>query len=363
MGMTETASRGRAGRVPGYDLARGVAVLVMVVLNVTGVLASSGAHTGWLDLALGFLDRRAAAALMMISGAGISLYARAAWTAERQRALIRRGIFLVMAGLLLSLIWSGDILHVYGVLICLGALGALKSTRVLTGFGLVCFALGGLRWTPLFDALEEGGSWMWEGAADLLFTGYFPLFPWAALFTAGMLLGRLNLGSGTLRAWLWGAALAAFFLGEGTALIMPADWARTDLALPTLTGMVSGMGTGLGLVLGAMEIAGRPYGDKGRDRAQGRMARHVAAVGRTSLSFYILHILFLVGLVPLAGREGVADLWALSGAAILFYAAYARLAVVWLDRAGRGPFEMAMRRFPFIRRSVGSPVLSAEARS
>lgn len=120
---------GRAGdsRVPGYDLARGLAVLVMVVLNVTGVLASVQASTGWLELALGFLDRRAAAALMIISGAGISLYARAGWTAQRQRALVRRGIFLVAAGLMLSLIWSGDILHIYGVLICMGAMLARTS--------------------------------------------------------------------------------------------------------------------------------------------------------------------------------------------------------------------------------------------
>ena len=103
----------------------------MVVLNFRGVLAGSQVHPLWLDLALGVLDRRAAAALVMISGVGVSLYASAAWNSARQWDLIRRGIFLIIAGSLLSLIWSGDILHVYGVLICMGVVLVCRSSKFL----------------------------------------------------------------------------------------------------------------------------------------------------------------------------------------------------------------------------------------
>ena len=322
----------------------------MVVLNFRGVLAGSQVHPLWLDLALGVLDRRAAAALVMISGVGVSLYASAAWNSARQWDLIRRGIFLIIAGSLLSLIWSGDILHVYGVLICMGVVLVCRSSKFLFLSGGLFLAGGVCRWLPLFDPIEAGGFvYGVDQMADLLFTGYFPLFPWAGIFIWGMLLGRVDIRKN--RLILGGLALGVLCLASGISGNIDADWAWMDLSLPTLPATVSGMGTGMLLILMCDWAAGpslREYHWFTAAAVSG-----ISAAGRTSLTFYILHILVLVALAPLAGKSGLADLCPISLSAVFFYGFYASLSAVWVGRIGRGPLEQAMRKFPFIR--IGFP--------
>ncbi len=352
-----TVTGGR--RVPGFDLARGLAVLVMVVLNFRGVLAASQANPLWLDLATAFFDRRAAAALVMISGAGVTLYARVAWNAGRQRDLIRRGIFLILAGSCLYLIWSGDILHVYGVLICMGAFLAYRSSGFLFLSGSLFLAGGIIRWLPLFDPIEAGSSvWVLDNLADLLFTGYFPLFPWAGIFISGMLLGRVNLRKN--RPVLAGISFALFSVAYGISQFSDADWAWMDLSLPTLPAVASGMGTGLFLILMADWAAGGSI--RVWQRPLAVMMTAIAAAGRTSLTFYILHILILVGLAPLAGRSGFSNLLPIAAGAVLLFCLYAAVAVAWLKYRGRGPLEQAMRKFPYVRFRLSKPVLSSPAR-
>lgn len=349
--MAAGAEEYKTGRIPGLDLARGLAVLVMVVLNFRGVLGDTTVTPLWLDAVLAFLDRRAAAALVMISGAGITLYARAGWSRERQRELVSRGIFLMLAGSLLSLIWSGDILHVYGVLICMGAFLAGRASRFLICAALLFFAAGSLRWLPLFDLIEEGGGTLvWDGVADLFFSGYFPLFPWAAVFISGMLLGRLDLGRRPVRQILWGLGIGFFCLAGAISIILPEDWAQMDLALPTLPAMASGMGTGLCLILAAVRIPAASW------------CRYAAAAGRTSLTFYIVHILVLAVLDPWAGRSGLGNLSLICAGALMLYTLYAGAALWWLSRFGRGPLEQVMRQFPFIRPVRQGPALTVPAR-
>lgn len=321
-------------RVSGYDLARGFAILVMVVLNFKGVLASTEGAPLWISQAMEFMDRRAAAALVMISGAGVTLYHR-----QGGDALINRALFLFFSGLALTLMWSGDILHFYGVFIGIGILLARCSGKVLAGFGLAAWILGWARYLPAFELIEAGwGTWPADFLADLLFTGYFPVFPWAAFFALGMGLGRWDIGRSAIRSRLWVLGLALAAAAGILSAVFPADWAVIDLSVPTPLSVVSGMGTGLLLILASVELS---------LRCRGAVLRLSAAAGRTSLSFYIFHILAIHLLT--AGGVGAADLRIIAGGAVGFFLIYGIWAQGRISRGGKGPLEAAMRKFVLIR--------------
>ena len=115
-------------RVIGVDVARAAAVFGMVVVNFKTVMVVESAGPEWLVWMTGLLDGRAAATFVVLAGVGISLLSRrsresgALVAVARDRGtLIRRAVFLFLFGLAYTPVWPGDILHFYGVYICVAA--------------------------------------------------------------------------------------------------------------------------------------------------------------------------------------------------------------------------------------------------
>jgi hypothetical protein len=80
-GKTNAAGRPEADRVLGYDVARSAAILGMVVVHFSLVMAADRSAPAWLAEVLGFLDGRAAAAVSL-AGVGIAPDAAARWASE-----------------------------------------------------------------------------------------------------------------------------------------------------------------------------------------------------------------------------------------------------------------------------------------
>lgn len=151
-------------RIVGFDIARALAVFGMVVVNFKIVMVAEKSGTTWLDSAVGLLDGRAAATFVVLAGAGISLRsqkARASGDAgqvvQARTTLLKRAAFLLLAGLLYTPIWPGDILHFYGVYIAVAAfLLAAPARRLWT----IATALV-LAFPMLLFTLDYERGWDW----------------------------------------------------------------------------------------------------------------------------------------------------------------------------------------------------------
>src|SRR5437763_250264 len=62
-----------AARIQGYDVARALAILGMVVVHFGLVVAGPATKSGWLAALLRFLDGRAAALFVALAGVGLTL--------------------------------------------------------------------------------------------------------------------------------------------------------------------------------------------------------------------------------------------------------------------------------------------------
>jgi uncharacterized protein len=112
-------------RIPGYDLARALAVLGMVVVNYTSMLEISRFSPAWLEPAVDFIYGRAAVVFVMLAGVSVSLMAiRRSLPYDLRmlrNRLFRRSLLLLLAGLALWPWWAADILHFHAVFIAVGA--------------------------------------------------------------------------------------------------------------------------------------------------------------------------------------------------------------------------------------------------
>src|SRR5262245_22349026 len=94
-----------SGRILGYDVARSMAMLGMIVVHFGLVMAVDQARPAWSAWIMHVLDGRAAATFVVLVGVGLTLRSRRAVAAGGDRAidpvrttLIRRGVFLLAMG-------------------------------------------------------------------------------------------------------------------------------------------------------------------------------------------------------------------------------------------------------------------------
>src|SRR5687767_14262681 len=125
-----------------------MALLGMILVHFSLVMAADSTRPTWLASVNGFLDGRAAATFVVLAGIGLSLLSRRAVASGNSesirnvsRLFVYRGLFLLVLGFINLAIWPGDILRVYGVSLLLASALLTASNRSLL-FAALGFAIG-----------------------------------------------------------------------------------------------------------------------------------------------------------------------------------------------------------------------------
>ena len=195
-------SSGSHGRLIGVDIARGLALIGMFTQHID-VARDDETSSGWVGWFFTESAGRASVLFFVLSGVSLSLVHRRGSASAMPAALRRRGLLLLVGGLLLTTaFWEPSILQHYGVmfllapwLIRLGPRGLLTVSALgLVGGPIATFYLS--RWTgDVFELpVGETGTWLVTTAWDLLVSGTYPLLIWVGFFAVGILLSQQQLG-------------------------------------------------------------------------------------------------------------------------------------------------------------------------
>lgn len=362
-------------RVPGVDLARGLAILGMFAAHVGVTSDDFSTGDGWLSLVHGrssiLFAVIAGVSLALVSGRRTPLTGVPALQA-RTRILVRAVLLLALAGLL-DLLGTpvALILGFYAAYFVLALPFLRWAPRRLFGLALVIAVVGPVlvHWLPEV-LLRAELSIPFDGSGaltDFLLTGHYPALVWMAYVLVGLGVGRLDLTSQRLQRRLLGLgaglALGAYLLsalftgttptqvlaGSGRAALIqeqamdasglyqlePLPWTaplptsdylwlagpHTDTTLEVLgSGGFALAVLGLCLLLGAR-------------RPVLRVLAPLAAVGSMALTVYCLQIVAIWAWEdPLMTGTGNGELLLLVVASLVF-------ATVWRWSFGRGPLE------------------------
>ena len=299
-------------RIFGYDVARAFAIFGMTLVNYKVVMTADGCGPGWLAFATGLFEGRAAAVFVVLAGVGLSLASRR----ERQsgdsealfnarKTLWKRAAFLFVVGMLYLPIYSGDILHFYGIYITIGALALSASGRWLWGLvaafviafsvlilgvqlrGRMGFYHAGVRRT--LDAFGHAPQPVFQRPSSRHSLDCFLL--------AGMWLGRQDMSDSSVskRVFLIGAGVALFaeFL---SAVLIETLTARasadsveairavfgTEMLPPVPLYMLAAGGTAFAVIAISVRLSQR--------FVYLRLHRTLVATGQLSLTLYVAHV-------------------------------------------------------------------------
>lgn len=354
----------RAQRIIGYDVARALAILGMVIVHFNLTLVASDQQHGWLGLIVTFCEGRAAALFVVLAGVGLSLIGRINPNAEaaaiqaKRWTLTKRGLFLLVLGLINLTIWPGDILRVYGVAFLLIAWLFQASNRVLLGLALG-FVLAFVGLILRFDfnqnwnwaTLEYRNLWTLAGLVrNLLFDGFRSVFPWAGLIFFGMWLGRQHVQVAHVRWRLFWVGVAMALTAQigsiGLTHVFSQTWpilGKPDAAMlfstasipPMPLFMLSAAGLSLAIIMACIQLS--------LGLSTSRIINSLAATGQLALTWYIGHIVLGLGGLTSLGLYQNSSLATALGLALGFFGVAVGCSVWWKKHFNHGPLEALLR--------------------
>jgi uncharacterized membrane protein YeiB len=352
-------------RVAGFDVARALAILGMVIVHFSLVMAKDYDHPRWLGILLKLLDGRAATVFVVLAGVGITLMSRRAVEsgdlvaiARVQRTLVRRGWLLLAIGFLNLTIWQGDILRVYGISLMLASgLLTVSNRRLL--LGSLGFAAG---FVVLFVIFDFGRNWDWSElkyhdlwtplgiVRNLFYDGFRSVWPWTGFILFGMWLGRLDLRNSRVNAcvFLSGAvvALAAETVSHVCVARLLAHPAGMDAdTIRALFGTESMPALPLFLLAsGGEAVAVIALCVRLVELTGPRCWWPLAATGQMALTWYLAHILLGLGTIVALDLVNTQSLPVAAACGVGFFATAVALSCMWKAFFRNGPLEAVLRR-------------------
>jgi len=344
----------QSGRLIGLDLARFIAFVGMVIVNFKIVMGAEGEGAGLLGLFTGSLEGRAAATFVVLAGIGLGLAAMRTDHRSNVIVTLKRAAFLLVIGLLNSLIFEADILHYYAFYFLFGVFFLPLSTRAL----IWSVAVVNIIFIALIFVLDYNTGWNWTDFTysdfwttsgfirNLFFNGWHPVFPWLSFLLFGMILARLNLAEKSVQTRMIVFGAAGIVIAELLSLLLIILLANGDADLTALLGsepippMPIYMAVGMSVATLVTGICLRisPLLDKSG------LLKFITPAGRQTLTLYIAHIFIGMGTLEAMGMLGGQSLQTAFIAALVFSAISLLYSFAWSKYFKRGPAEALMRK-------------------
>ncbi|KAA1399963.1 DUF418 domain-containing protein [Aeromicrobium ginsengisoli] len=364
----------RAGRVEAVDLARGFALLGMMLVHLAAYWIDPDPPVGHM-----LIGGRAAPLFALLAGTALMLvHEREPRGAGSWRATLIRAVLLIALGLGLGSLHDMPVLIIlafYGLLIVVALPFRRLSTRtllVLAGFWAIAAPVVVL-WAKIEHAPVRAGQAELSDlkhpvdlVMEILVWGAYPAAVWFAYVLVGLAVGRLDLHRTAVACWLAGvgAALVAVTLVAGWILIRngavddrydmgwrqlfaesfwpfePTRWndlLQVGQHTSTPLNVFSSIGSAI-LVVGLCALVIRvPWARL--------LLTPVRAAGAMTLTLYTIHVLWTWRLRVGFNEDHPNDFapgsyrdWALQAVVLCL------VATLWQRFVGKGPLEWAMRR-------------------
>lgn len=244
-------------RLTGIDAARGVALLGMMATHIFSLYNEQTGEPSWTGLVF---SGRSSALFAVVAGIGLALLTGGsqprsgrALSSDR-RGIAMRALIIALIGLTLGGLDTtiAVILFHYGVLFLLALPFVGMRAPMLAlwagGWLLLSPAVAYLVRPWLYASVSPatlGSNITWEAflqpatlAADVFFTGFYPVFQWLSYLLVGLLIGRLKLGELTVQVGLVAAGIVAAAGAKFLSYYLLLEQGGLDAVLETNSGRI-----------------------------------------------------------------------------------------------------------------------------
>ncbi|MEN7551301.1 heparan-alpha-glucosaminide N-acetyltransferase domain-containing protein [Rapidithrix thailandica] len=349
-------------RIIGIDVARGLAIIGMILVNFK--IAFGGLGNEWIRTMVGLLEGKAAATFVVLAGVGIAFISNSAVESNNAQKLtkvrariFKRALFLFIVGLIYLPLWPADILHFYGVYMLITLLVLPVSNSMIVGLAVCIVALYPLLmalwnydagWN--YETLEYTGFWTVKGFLNNLFyNGFHPVFPWVAFMLVGVWFGRQDLRNERFLLKSAGISSGIFVCTVVLSRLFIAGFSfagqeevealfGTSPMPPLPFYMISGSSIAITVISVCILLSSK--------FEHTTMIQSLKNTGQLALTFYVAHVVIGMVVMDLISQNtmGAFSIEFSLGYALVFSVACIVFANVWKRKQPHGPLEGLMRK-------------------
>ncbi len=334
-----------SSRRPAIDIARGIAVMGMMVEHLIPTEGAPSQLGRLVNTASGWFTGRSAALFFVLAGMSWAIQMDQRPSAgDHQWYVLRRAVALIAVGCILHLtVWPTEVLIAIGCALPIATFVRRgKDRAVWIVLVVIVFSIpfvGNIARPWVAQDWNDAGEPLlnWSTCFRLVFfDGCYPLMPWLAFVFAGMV--AIQVQSRRI-LWFTGAAAVVSFVLVGVHQLQPAiespfaiEWVPTSIPFLLVCG-----GAAFAVMFGIEALPQKV--------ATSSVSEWLGCFGRMSLTHYIGHIL----LVVLPMRQWYpAEEWP-TRIGVIAMVGYLIIAipfsVLWLRRFYRGPIEWTLSKF------------------
>jgi len=335
-------------RFESIDFLRALAIISMVEVHMMIFLPLYTQKQNLLFAALNWFGHLAAPLFLFVIGVSLTISV----SRRKKQALshvLKRGIFIFLAGLLFILIWNPDILHYIGLFIIISyfLLKLNKPLRIATGILAIILAPILLMFIDYNSGwqiigLKLANLWTLKGFfTNLIINGFYPLLPWIVFPIIGTVVGEYFLTAVKKKKEIEFASITisiGMILTVIGFLIHFLSPIKIDFYPASISYMVLFLGICLlltGFFFWLLDIK----------KGFAEYLRPITFMGTVAFSVYVFHVIIGLAFFYFTSTFNTFTLsFAIAYTIILliFLGLICYLFVRWL---GYGPFEYLLRRF------------------
>lgn len=329
-------------RIPGIDIARGLALLGMFVSHAAPPIGGGGLAAFLIEVP----DERSRLLFALTAGLGLGLLTGGSKPPGREfhgqlrRQIAIRAVCLLALGLLLqdTGVLVLVILDEYGVAFLVMLPFLFLPARWLLGLGAVLLAVAPGAAMALDLEIDDPGPYAM--LTNWFISGAYPVFTWVAVFLLAVGVVRLGVTRPEVVGVAGGLGLVALGGGLATSIALGGDGIAAEPSAARVGTLVAALGTsaftignvGFGVALTALLIA-----------LTGPLARvlaPIAAAGAMPLTVYTAHLMVLRAVThEIPGGLRTDDGWPVLIALVI---GTLTLPWLWQRTVGRGPLEQVI---------------------
>ncbi|MEW6992061.1 DUF418 domain-containing protein [Colwelliaceae bacterium 6441] len=353
-------------RATGFDLARTLAIFGMVIVNFKIAMNATTGSSVLMSFSEIF-EGRASALFVILAGVGVTFLTNKARASidssvilNGRLSLLKRGLLLIFFGLIYTPIWPADILHFYGFYFLIASLIFRVNDKTLLLISLIIM----LVFPSLLIFFNYEQNWDWQSLTyenfwsvdgmirHIIFNGFHPVFPWAAFLVFGIWLGRQDLTEKVTKNRLLISSAMIFIIieslfywlrltfADGVSLGMTSEEATfllsTSIIPPLPQYIISATSSAVIVIIACVYVSDM--------FAKNKLLKWLAQTGQLSLTLYVAHVIFGMGLLESMGwlTNQTIDFSLFS--ALTFSVCAIFFSVIWLKYFKSGPLEWLFRR-------------------
>ena len=343
----------KALRIAGIDIVYAISICVVVCFSLS--VGLTGRESTLPAVSFDLIADTFTVLFLFLNGimASLIMYRENSSRYKVRVYMVRKGLFFIAIGVLVSFLWPIQILITLGCLFLITPLLTQLSSPILRVLYIISvtaivllFSIGDVRGVSQAPTFEISVNFIVNYLSYITVSGYFSLLPWTIFFIGGLLFGRHDFLHPKVKRTASFCGWAAIGIGSiiqilGGALFSSTSLSKSALIFPFFNSPKFNVVSFILISTGLSVIIINVFLTRGEKKTW--IETMLQQLGSFKYTLYVNHIIYGLILILLFGRGGINSVSVVAAIIGFYFAVSIVFTFFWKKQFTLGPVEWVLK--------------------